>query len=244
MKVVLLAGGLGTRLAEETGTRPKPMVEIGGRPILWHIMKQYSQAGLNEFIVCLGYKGYVIKEYFANYLLHMDDVTFDLAAGRIEYLGAKGREPWRVTLIDTGLSTETGGRVKRLKPLLENGDAFCLTYGDGLGNVKDLAIDLRNNRAAFLVFGGQVAGQSEPVFHGVGLDSFSFDDPESVRIETDRAALARSKGIDLGRLPSKPSFTPPAGPKVIRTPEKATPPARDSGAPGAPRPGGSGSGPR
>src|ERR1700761_6139021 len=115
VKAVILAGGKGTRLAKETSVRPKPMVEIGGRPILWHIMKIYATHGVTDFIVCLGYQGYVIKEYFANYLLHTDDVWFDLASGPIEYLGTNRREPWRVTLIDTGLSTETGGRVKRLQ---------------------------------------------------------------------------------------------------------------------------------
>jgi glucose-1-phosphate cytidylyltransferase len=151
MKAVILAGGRGTRISEETHLRPKPMVEIGGKPILWHIMKIYAAHGITDFVVCLGYQGYVIKEYFANYLLHTDDVTFDLAAGRIEYLGAKGREPWRITLIDTGIATETGGRVKRLKPLLEKEAAFCLTYGDGLGNVditKLLAFHVSHQKLA------------------------------------------------------------------------------------------------
>ena len=135
MKAVILAGGLGTRISEETHLKPKPMVEIGGRPILWHIMKIYASHGVTDFIVCLGYQGYVIKEYFANYLLHTDDVSFDLAQGRVEFLGAGEREPWRVKLVDTGLSTETGGRVGRLKSHLDSDEAFCLTYGDGLGNV-------------------------------------------------------------------------------------------------------------
>ena len=135
MKAVILAGGRGTRISEETHLRPKPMVEIGGKPILWHIMKIYAAHGVTDFIVCLGYQGYVIKEYFHNYLLHTDDVAFDLAEGRIEYLGANKREPWRVMLVDTGLATETGGRVRRLRPHLEHEDAFCLTYGDGLGDV-------------------------------------------------------------------------------------------------------------
>ena len=135
MKAVILAGGRGTRISEETHLRPKPMVEIGGRPILWHIMKTYAAHGVTDFIVCLGYQGYVIKEYFHNYLLHTDDIAFDLAKGTIEYLGANGREPWRVTLIDTGLATETGGRVRRLKSHLEQEQAFCLTYGDGLGDI-------------------------------------------------------------------------------------------------------------
>lgn len=133
MKVVILAGGLGTRISEETDVRPKPMVEIGGRPILWHIMKIYSSYGLNDFVVCLGYKGYVIKEYFSNYSLHMSDVTFDVANGRCEVL-QNSAEPWRVTLIDTGAETMTGGRLKRVAPLL--GDTFCMTYGDGVADVN------------------------------------------------------------------------------------------------------------
>ena len=135
MKAVILAGGRGTRISEETNVRPKPMVEIGGRPILWHIMKIYAAQGVTDFVICLGYKGYVIKEYFHNYLLHTDDVSFDLATGRVEYLGANEREPWRVTLVDTGLTTETGGRVRRLRPYLENERAFCLTYGDSVGDI-------------------------------------------------------------------------------------------------------------
>jgi len=134
MKCVLLAGGMGTRLGEETGGLPKPMVEIGGRPILWHIMKIYSHWGVNEFIICLGYKGYVIKEYFANYLLHMSDVTVDLDAGTTDFIQDR-TEPWRVTLIDTGLDTMTGGRIKRVMPLVENDEAFCLTYGDGVADI-------------------------------------------------------------------------------------------------------------
>ena len=134
MKAVILAGGLGTRLSEETTTRPKPMVEIGGHPILWHIMKIYSCHGISDFILCLGYKGYVIKEYFANYFLHMSDVTFDLRDGsrRIHHAAA---EPWRITLVDTGEKTEVGGRIKRIMPYVEEDEAFCLTYGDGVGNV-------------------------------------------------------------------------------------------------------------
>ncbi|MET0732846.1 MAG: glucose-1-phosphate cytidylyltransferase [Casimicrobiaceae bacterium] len=133
MKVVILAGGLGTRLAEETGLRPKPMVEIGGKPILWHIMKIYSGHGLNEFVICLGYKGYMIKEYFANYSLHTSDVTFDLA-GNSMAVHRKFTEPWRVTLVDTGENTMTGGRLKRVGSHVGDED-FCMTYGDGVGNV-------------------------------------------------------------------------------------------------------------
>ena len=134
MKVVILAGGMGTRLAEETDSRPKPMVEIGGKPILWHIMKIYSAYGLNDFIICCGYKGYMIKEFFAHYFLHMADVTFDLPNNCME-VHEKHVEPWRVTLVDTGLNTQTGGRLKRVAPYLENED-FCFTYGDGVSDVN------------------------------------------------------------------------------------------------------------
>lgn len=134
MKCVILAGGLGTRLAEETGRIPKPMVEIGGRPILWHIMKIYARHGITDFIVCLGYRGYVIKEYFANYTLHMSDVTFEIARGRVETIQS-GAEDWRVTLIDTGAETMTGGRLARVLPRLAGEEAFCLTYGDGVADV-------------------------------------------------------------------------------------------------------------
>ena len=133
MKAVLLAGGLGTRLSEETSIRPKPMVEIGGKPILWHIMKIYSAHGINEFIICCGYKGYVIKEYFNNYFLHMSDVTFDMRFNQMN-VHTGNAEPWKVTLVDTGASTMTGGRLKRVREYLGN-DTFCFTYGDGLSNV-------------------------------------------------------------------------------------------------------------
>jgi glucose-1-phosphate cytidylyltransferase len=133
MKVVILAGGLGTRLSEETEIRPKPMVHIGGRPILWHIMKMYSSYGLNEFVICTGYKGYIIKEFFANYFLHMTDVTFDIWRGEMEVHSIKA-EPWKVTVVDTGEETQTGGRLKRIGQYLGNED-FCMTYGDGLSNV-------------------------------------------------------------------------------------------------------------
>jgi len=133
MKAVILAGGLGTRLSEETVLKPKPMVEVGGMPILWHIMKTYSFYGVNDFIVCLGYKGYLIKEYFANYFLHMSDVTFDMANNKMEVHHANA-EPWRVTLVDTGQDTMTGGRLKRIRPYLDDTD-FCFTYGDGVADV-------------------------------------------------------------------------------------------------------------
>jgi glucose-1-phosphate cytidylyltransferase len=133
MKVVILAGGLGTRLAEETGIRPKPMVEIGGKPILWHIMKIYSHYGFNEFIVCLGYKGFMIKEYFANYFLHQSDVTFDLANNKME-VHSNESENWKVTLVDTGVNTNTAGRIKRIQKYVGN-ESFMLTYGDGVANI-------------------------------------------------------------------------------------------------------------
>ncbi|MDQ4147381.1 MAG: glucose-1-phosphate cytidylyltransferase [Pseudomonadota bacterium] len=134
MKAVILAGGLGTRLSEETTLRPKPMVEIGGKPILWHIMKIYSAHHINDFVICCGYKGYVIKEYFANYLLHMSDVTFDIKRDKVE-IHHNNAEPWRVTLIDTGDGTGTGGRIKRVESYLDN-ETFCLTYGDGLSDIN------------------------------------------------------------------------------------------------------------
>lgn len=133
MKVVILAGGLGTRLSEETVVRPKPMVEIGGRPILWHIMKLYSHYGFHDFVICLGFKGYLIKEYFSNYFLHSSDVTFDMAHNTMEVHERKA-EPWKVTLVDTGMESMTGGRVKRVAPYLGN-ETFMLTYGDGVANV-------------------------------------------------------------------------------------------------------------
>jgi glucose-1-phosphate cytidylyltransferase len=133
MKVVILAGGLGTRLSEETHLRPKPMIEIGGRPILWHIMKMYSAHGTNDFIICCGYKGYMIKEYFANYFLHMSDVTFDIKANDME-VHQQNAEPWRVTVVDTGESTNTGGRLRRVRDFVGD-EAFCFTYGDGVSDI-------------------------------------------------------------------------------------------------------------
>ena len=133
MKAVILAGGQGTRLSEETLIKPKPMVEIGGKPILWHIMKIYSAHGINEFIICLGYKGYMIKEYFSNYFLHVSDVTFDISKNKME-IHQHSAEPWKVTLIDTGLNTQTGGRLKRVSAYLGEED-FCFTYGDGVGSI-------------------------------------------------------------------------------------------------------------
>lgn len=137
-KAVILAGGLGTRLGEETSTRPKPMVEIGGKPMLWHIMKIYSAHGINDFVVCLGYKGYVIKEFFANYALHTSDVTFDLRTGEME-VHHSTTEPWRVTLVDTGAASMTGGRLRRVLPYLGDDD-FCFTYGDGVADIDLTAL--------------------------------------------------------------------------------------------------------
>lgn len=134
MKAVILAGGLGTRISEETSMRPKPMIEIGGKPILWHIMKIYSAHGINEFVVCCGYKGYVIKEYFANYFLHMSDVTFDMAHNKME-VHQRNAEPWKVTLVDTGDNSMTGGRLKRVADYVQDEDAFCFTYGDGVADI-------------------------------------------------------------------------------------------------------------
>ena len=138
MKAVLLAGGLGTRISEETNLRPKPMIEIGGKPILWHIMKMYSQHGIQDFIVCCGYKGYLIKEYFANYFLHMSDVTIDMSKNSVQ-VHQQYSEPWKITLVDTGENTQTGGRLKRVKDYID-GD-FCMTYGDGVGSI-DIAASI------------------------------------------------------------------------------------------------------
>jgi glucose-1-phosphate cytidylyltransferase len=145
MKAVILAGGRGTRLAEETSVRPKPMVEIGGRPVLWHIMKIYAAHGVTDFVVCLGYKGWQIKEYFLNYRLHSSDLSVDLATGQVEVL-RPAAEPWRVTLVDTGEDSMTGGRLKRVAPHLAGEDAFCMTYGDGVGDV-DIGASIAFHRA-------------------------------------------------------------------------------------------------
>ncbi len=145
MKAVILAGGLGTRISEETHLRPKPMVEVGGKPILWHIMKMYSAHDVNEFVICCGYKGYIIKEYFANYFLHMSDVTFCMANNRME-VHHKHAEPWRVTLVDTGDDTMTGGRLKRVADYVRDEQSFCFTYGDGVSDL-DIAASIRFHRS-------------------------------------------------------------------------------------------------
>ncbi len=145
MKAVILAGGLGTRISEETHLRPKPMVEVGGKPILWHIMKMYAAHDVNEFVICFGYKGYIIKEYFANYFLHMSDVTFCMANNRME-VHHKHAEPWRVTLVDTGDDTMTGGRLKRVADYVRDEQSFCFTYGDGVSDL-DIAASIRFHRS-------------------------------------------------------------------------------------------------
>ncbi|RZT30830.1 glucose-1-phosphate cytidylyltransferase [Cupriavidus agavae] len=145
MKAVILAGGLGTRISEESHLRPKPMIEIGGKPILWHIMKMYSAHGVNEFVICLGYKGYVIKEYFANYFLHMSDVTFDMRENRMAVHQRKA-EPWSVTLVDTGEDSMTGGRLRRVREYLTPGETFCFTYGDGVADI-DISREIAFHRS-------------------------------------------------------------------------------------------------
>lgn len=152
MKAVILAGGLGTRLSEETATRPKPMVEIGGKPILWHIMKMYSFHGIHDFVICCGYKGYVIKEYFANYFLHMSDVTFDMRENQM-HVHEKRAEPWKVTLVDTGDDSMTGGRLRRVAEHVKDEEAFCFTYGDGVSDIDisaSIAFHRKHGKAATL----------------------------------------------------------------------------------------------
>jgi len=159
MKAVILAGGYGTRISEETSLKPKPMIEIGGKPILWHIMKSYSHYGINDFVICCGYKGYMIKEYFANYFLHMSDVTFDLKNNQME-VHHKFAEPWSVTLVDTGIDTMTGGRLKRIKEYVKD-ESFCFTYGDGLSdvNVSELIEFHKNNKTIATVTAIQPPGR-------------------------------------------------------------------------------------
>lgn len=182
MKAVILAGGLGTRFAEETERIPKPMIEIGGRPILWHIMKNYAAHGVTDFVVCLGYKGYVIKEFFANYVLHSADVTFDLAAGSVDMHEARA-EPWRVTLVETGNETLTGGRLKRVMKYLDKEKSFCMTYGDGVGDVpiRDLIAFHKSHGKRATV----TAVRTPPRFG-------------ALRLENDRVAAFEEKPIDEG----------------------------------------------
>jgi glucose-1-phosphate cytidylyltransferase len=167
MKAVILAGGLGTRLSEETTIRPKPMVEIGGKPILWHILKLYSYYGINEFIICCGYKGYMIKEYFANYFLHMSDVTFDMKQNRMD-VHQSVAEPWKVTLVDTGDQTGTAGRLRRIRRYIDGDEGFCMTYGDGLSDVDISASILfhREHRGKVTITAVQPPGR----FGALGMD--------------------------------------------------------------------------
>jgi glucose-1-phosphate cytidylyltransferase len=184
MKAVILAGGLGTRLAEETAVRPKPMVEIGGRPIIWHIMKIYSAHGFNEFIICLGYKGYVIKEYFANYFLHTSDVTFHLAENRID-VHRKSAEPWRVTLVDTGEKTETGGRLKKILPYVADDPFFALTYGDGVADIDvtaQIAFHRAHGRKATVTAVRQPTRFGALHIDGDRVSSFAEKPPEGGRV--------------------------------------------------------------
>ncbi|MEJ2632460.1 MAG: glucose-1-phosphate cytidylyltransferase [Acidihalobacter sp.] len=167
MKAVILAGGLGTRLSEETGSRPKPMVEVGGKPILWHIMKIYSTYGILDFVVCLGYRGYVIKEYFANYFLHMSDVTFDMENNQMQ-VHQNSAEPWRVTLVDTGDASMTGGRLKRAGEYLKDEEMFCFTYGDGVGDIDiSRTIDFHREHGKLATM---TATQPPGRFGALGLD--------------------------------------------------------------------------
>jgi glucose-1-phosphate cytidylyltransferase len=217
MKAVILAGGLGTRLSEETTTRPKPMVEIGGMPILWHIMKIYSAHGIDDFIICLGYKGYVIKEFFANYFLHMSDVTFDMRDNTRVVHSAKA-EPWRVTLVDTGEETMIGGRIKRILPYVEDERAFCLTYGDGVGDVDvraAITLHKREGRLATLTAtqppgrfgaleaeGTRVLGfREKPVGDGGWINGgfFVLDPKVGLYIEGDRTVWEREPLERLAR---------------------------------------------
>lgn len=172
MKVVILAGGLGTRISEETDLRPKPMIEIGGKPILWHIMKIYSSFGYNDFIICCGYKGYLIKEYFANYFLHQADVTIDLQKNSLEIHQSKA-EPWKITLVDTGINTMTGGRIKRIQKYID--DTFLLTYGDGVGdvNIKELVEFHKKNGKKATVTVVQPSGR---------FGSIKFDEKDEVKV--------------------------------------------------------------
>jgi glucose-1-phosphate cytidylyltransferase len=174
MKAIILAGGQGTRLSEETSMRPKPMVEIGGRPILWHILKIYSQHGINDFIVCCGYKGYLIKEYFANYFLHMSDVTFDMRENSMQ-VHQSVAEPWRITLVDTGDNAGTGGRLKKIAQYIQSDDAFCMTYGDGVSNVnisESIAFHRRHGRLVTVTAVQAPARFGGLAFEGTTISAF------------------------------------------------------------------------
>lgn len=218
MKCVILAGGLGTRISEETHLKPKPMIEIGGRPILWHILKHYSAHGVNEFVICCGYKGYIIKEYFANYFLHMSDVTFDMTDNHMQ-VHQQNAEPWKVTLVDTGENTLTGGRLKRVAPYVEHEELFCFTYGDGLSDVnisQEIAFHRQHGKwatviavlppgryGALLLDGRQVTGFVEKPRGDGGLINGGFFvlSPECIElIEGDHSSW---EGHVLGMLAAK-----------------------------------------
>lgn len=212
MKAVILAGGLGTRISEETHLKPKPMVEIGGRPILWHVMKIYSAHEINDFIICAGYKGYVIKEYFANYFLHMSDVTFDMKENRME-VHHRRSEPWRVTIVDTGDATMTGGRLRRVRDYVGS-ETFCFTYGDGVGNVnigESIALHRKESRQATLtgvqppgrfgaleVEGSQIKSfQEKPDGDGAWINGgFFVLEPSVIDLVTDDATIWERKPLE------------------------------------------------
>ncbi len=213
MKAVILAGGLGTRLSEETTVRPKPMVEIGGRPILWHILKIYSQHGINDFVICCGYKGYMIKEYFANYFLHMSDVTFDMHTNQMTVHNSVA-EPWKVTLVDTGDTSGTGGRLRRVRQYLDPGEPFCMTYGDGVSDVDitaSIAFHKAHNKAVTLTSVQPVARfgalglnntqiysfQEKPADEGGWINGgFFVLNPEAIDAVTDDAQMFEREPIE------------------------------------------------
>ena len=184
MKAVILAGGFGTRISEETITKPKPMIEIGGKPILWHVMKMYSHYGINDFIICCGYKGYMIKEYFSNYFLHTSDVTFDFKSNDCKF-HTTNAEPWKVTLVDTGNNTMTGGRISKIKQYLDDDEPFCLTYGDGLAdiNIKDLIAYHHNHKCQATITASIAPGR---------CGSLLLDEDSSVSMFTEKPKSGKS----------------------------------------------------
>ena len=229
MKAVILAGGLGTRISEETVNRPKPMIGIGGRPILWHIMKIYSSHGIHDFVICCGYMGYVIKEYFANYFLHMSDVTFDMSQNSME-IHERHAEPWRVTLVDTGDTTQTGGRLGRVRNYLQDDDAFCFTYGDGLADI-DISAEIAFHRGHGKL--ATVAAVQPPGrFGALELDGSSV----SAFVE-DEASTWRGRAFFLCAEADRPTLARVVGEEDIITIEDLTehllPGSRSAGSPEA-----------
>ncbi|MBU2842142.1 glucose-1-phosphate cytidylyltransferase [Acidithiobacillus thiooxidans] len=215
MKCVILAGGLGTRISEETHLKPKPMIEIGGKPILWHIMKLYSAHGIHDFVICCGYKGYIIKEYFANYFLHMSDVTFDMTSNTME-VHQRNAEPWRVTLVDTGENTMTGGRLKRVASYLSDEEAFCFTYGDGVADI-DISREITFHKShgklatvaavlppgrygALQIEGAEVAGFTEKPRGDGGFINGGFFVLSPLCIDFIESDSTGWEGVPLGRL--------------------------------------------